>query len=143
MAQGKPHYKLTYFDIKGLGEPIRLLFAYVGQPYEDVRVTIEDWPKVKPSKGSPDWLGSPVNQSVAIRHAFRTGAAVGGGRQTADPHVGTDRPIDNFPGILKDTSNKPKSLDCDAEEMISVHEQHPSSARGTEFYEICSWRCIG
>ncbi|VDP35371.1 unnamed protein product [Soboliphyme baturini] len=53
MAQGKPHYKLTYFDIKGLGEPIRLLFAYVGQPYEDVRVTIEHWPKVKPSKDMP------------------------------------------------------------------------------------------
>ena len=33
-----PEYKLTYFDIKGLAEPIRLLFAYARVPYEDVRI---------------------------------------------------------------------------------------------------------
>lgn len=45
-----PKFKLFYFDIKALAEPIRLLFAYGGQEYEDVRVTSEEWPALKSSK---------------------------------------------------------------------------------------------
>jgi len=42
-----PTYKLKYFNGRGRGEPIRLIFAYAKVPYEDVRVPREDWPKVK------------------------------------------------------------------------------------------------
>lgn len=45
-----PTFKLSYFNFKGLGEPIRYLFAYAGQNYEDNRVSQEDWPTIKPSK---------------------------------------------------------------------------------------------
>jgi len=31
-------YKLTYFDLKGKGEAIRLAFVYLGVPFEDDRV---------------------------------------------------------------------------------------------------------
>jgi len=44
-----PHYKLYYFDIRGLGEPIRLLLNYVGQPYEEERLNLEEWPQHKSS----------------------------------------------------------------------------------------------
>lgn len=43
-------FKLRYFNIKGLAEPIRFVLAYVGQEYQDIRVTQEDWPAIKPSK---------------------------------------------------------------------------------------------
>jgi len=34
-------YKLIYFNVRGLGEPSRLLFAYAGVDYEDHRYKIE------------------------------------------------------------------------------------------------------
>ena len=42
--------KLTYFDGKGRGELSRLILAYGGQPWEDDRITFENWPELKPSK---------------------------------------------------------------------------------------------
>ena len=49
-----PVYKLTYFNLRYLGEPIRLMFTYAGVPFEDVRVDWLDWidkdKKLKESK---------------------------------------------------------------------------------------------
>ena len=66
-----PHYKLTYFPVKALGEPIRFLFSYGGVEFEDYRFDREDWPKLKPEMpfGQVPVLevdGKKVCQSVAI-----------------------------------------------------------------------------
>lgn len=45
-----PPYKLTYFDIMGLAEPIRLLLSYGNLEFEDCRVPRESWPNIKASK---------------------------------------------------------------------------------------------
>lgn len=45
-----PEYKVTYFNIKGLAEPLRYLLAYGNIDYEDVRVERENWPALKSSK---------------------------------------------------------------------------------------------
>ena len=41
---------LTYFQFRGLGEPIRLLFEDLGQPYEDRRIDLfsDAWPALSP-----------------------------------------------------------------------------------------------
>lgn len=45
----KHTYTLFYFNVKALAEPLRYLFAYGGIEYEDVRVTRDEWPALKPS----------------------------------------------------------------------------------------------
>ena len=50
------HYKLNYFNLRGRGEIIRLVFAATGQEYEDFRFEREEWPKYKslsPSEQCP------------------------------------------------------------------------------------------
>ncbi|KAL6736816.1 hypothetical protein Aduo_007123 [Ancylostoma duodenale] len=42
-------YKLTYFNGRGRAECARQLFALADQKYEDVRVTHEEFPKMKPN----------------------------------------------------------------------------------------------
>lgn len=44
-----PEVKVYYFQIKALGEPIRLLLAYGGQEFEDIRLTQADWSALKPT----------------------------------------------------------------------------------------------
>ncbi|KAI1704917.1 shK domain-like domain-containing protein [Ditylenchus destructor] len=43
-ARSTPEYKLWYFNLRGRGEAIRLLFHYLNEPFEDFRIlTFEDW----------------------------------------------------------------------------------------------------
>ena len=41
--------KLSYFNIEGLGEPIRLLFKLAHVEFEDHRFGFADWPALKPT----------------------------------------------------------------------------------------------
>ncbi|KPJ10578.1 Glutathione S-transferase 2 [Papilio machaon] len=43
-----PKVTVTYFNVKGLGEGIRMLLAYGGQEFEDIRVDKEQWAELKP-----------------------------------------------------------------------------------------------
>jgi glutathione S-transferase len=44
-----PSVKLTYFDIEGAAEPIRLALVLSGTPFEDERVAFQDWAALKPT----------------------------------------------------------------------------------------------
>ena len=41
-------YKLTYFDIKGAAEKVRLAFVLNGIPFEDERLQRAQWLELKP-----------------------------------------------------------------------------------------------
>ncbi len=42
-------YKLTYFNIEGVAEKIRLAFVLAGINFEDDRINSEDWAALKPT----------------------------------------------------------------------------------------------
>ena len=69
------HYKFNYFNLRGRGEIIRLIFVAAGQEFEDHRIEREDWPKFKPNApfGQVPYLevkdganSFALSQSVAI-----------------------------------------------------------------------------
>jgi glutathione S-transferase len=67
----KDTYTLFYFNVKALAEPLRYLFAYGGIEYEDVRVTRDEWPALKPTMpmGQMPVLevnGRRVHQSISM-----------------------------------------------------------------------------
>ena len=41
---------LTYFDIAGPAEPVRMALAMTGQPWEDKRISFSELPAIKPGK---------------------------------------------------------------------------------------------
>ncbi|KAL0132504.1 hypothetical protein PUN28_000328 [Cardiocondyla obscurior] len=78
-----PSYKLTYFPITALAEPIRFLFSYAGIEFVDERFDREDWPKLKPTMpfGKVPVIevdGKKIDQSVAIcRYLAKQGGLAG------------------------------------------------------------------
>ncbi|GMT12666.1 hypothetical protein PFISCL1PPCAC_5834, partial [Pristionchus fissidentatus] len=66
-----PTYKLSYFPGRGLGEVSRQMLHLSGTPFEDNRITMDDWPKHKESTpfGQMPVLtvdGKQIPQSFAI-----------------------------------------------------------------------------
>uniref|UniRef100_A0A182YLZ8 glutathione transferase n=1 Tax=Anopheles stephensi TaxID=30069 RepID=A0A182YLZ8_ANOST len=66
-----PDYKVYYFNVKALGEPLRFLLSYGNLPFDDVRITREEWPALKPTMpmGQMPVLevdGKRVHQSLAM-----------------------------------------------------------------------------
>jgi len=82
-AMSYPSIKLTYFDIEGAGEPVRLALTLAGIPFEDDRIKFPDWPAIKPTTpyGQVPLLyvgadGAPKTQSGAmLRYAGKLNAA--------------------------------------------------------------------
>lgn len=67
--------KLTYFDLNGRAEIIRLVLTWLGKEFEDVRIPRDKWPEIKPTSpfGQVPFIeidGKVYGQSVAIANYF-------------------------------------------------------------------------
>lgn len=84
-----PSYKLTYFDITGLAEIHRFLFAYGNIKYEDFRIQMDEWNALKPKTpfGKLPTLeidGVVYHQSLAIARYLAKIVGIGGKNDMED-----------------------------------------------------------
>ncbi|XP_077290879.1 glutathione S-transferase-like [Arctopsyche grandis] len=68
MAEGKPKYVLSYFNVKALAEPIRLLLSYGNIDFEDRRISKEDWPKFKASMPNGQMPVLQIGNKTTFQH---------------------------------------------------------------------------
>ncbi|KAK5639827.1 hypothetical protein RI129_010638 [Pyrocoelia pectoralis] len=66
-----PIYKLTYFNAMARVEPIRFLLSYGNIEFEDIRISQDDWSKIKPNMPFGqlplfEFDDFKANQSIAI-----------------------------------------------------------------------------
>ncbi|KAE9548485.1 hypothetical protein FO519_008301 [Halicephalobus sp. NKZ332] len=66
-------FKLEYLPCRYLGEPARLILAYSGHKFDDVRISPDEWKKIKSSKFYQTLPvltvdGKEIEQSTAIWH---------------------------------------------------------------------------
>ncbi|CAG9812050.1 unnamed protein product [Chironomus riparius] len=92
-------YKLYYFNIRGLAEPIRYLLKYGGTEFEDVRIERENWPDLKdtmPMKQMPvlEVDGKKYFQSIAISRFLATNYGLAG--KDAFESMEIDSVVDTF-----------------------------------------------
>jgi len=97
-----PKYTFTYFNVRGLGEPIRYMFKYVGEEFEDKRVDLEKgWGDVKkdyPYQTLPllTWGDKQLYQSFAIMRFLAKQFGLNGGDEFEDAK------IDEYADVMKD-----------------------------------------
>ncbi|CAA93086.1 Glutathione S-transferase 4 [Caenorhabditis elegans] len=94
-----PNYKLLYFDARALAEPIRIMFAMLNVPYEDYRVSVEEWSKLKPTTpfGQLPILqvdGEQFGQSMSITRYLARKFGLAG--KTAEEEAYADSIVDQY-----------------------------------------------
>ncbi|KAF6208056.1 hypothetical protein GE061_016506 [Apolygus lucorum] len=101
-----PTYKLTYFDFKGWGEPIRMFLSYMGVDFEDNRIPVEEWDTLKKTIpfGKLPFLeidGKTYYQSFAILRMLAKEIELAG------DNANEEYEIDFIAGTIKDTTTAP------------------------------------
>ncbi|XP_014255589.1 glutathione S-transferase-like [Cimex lectularius] len=100
-------YKLTYFNVKALGEPIRMILHYMGKDFEDERVSLEEWQKLKQRSpfGKLPTLevdGKVLHQSNAVCRYLAKEANLRGSNDWEDLQI--DIIVDTFQDFRKEVS---------------------------------------
>lgn len=140
------NYKLTYFPIRGIAEPIRLIFAYAGVNYEDIRVPFEEWPTKKsttPFRTMPilEVDGEVLGQSNAIARLLAKRFNLAGGDDVEQAKVDAlaDYVSDSRGGILGFMREKDEARKINLREeyfsttlpgFFEVFEEHLKKNRG-------------
>jgi len=113
-----PKYTLTYFNVRGMAEPIRYMFKYADQEFEDKRFDFEKgWGDVKndyPYKRLPmlSWGDKQLSQSLAIMRFLAKQLGLNGTDEFEDAK------LDEYADVMKDilTTMEPLWHSTDEEE---------------------------
>jgi len=128
-----PTFKLYYFNIRALAEPIRYLFAYGGVAYEDVRVEKADWPTLKSTMpmGQMPVLevdGQRVHQSIAIERYLAKRVGLAGANDWENLQ------IDSAVDTVNDLRQKIAAVHFEADEAIKLKKKETLITETVPFY---------
>ncbi|CAL2040713.1 unnamed protein product [Caenorhabditis brenneri] len=94
-----PTYKLSYFDVRALAEPARIIFALFDVPFEDHRVFVEEWTELK--KKTPfgqlpvlEVDGVEIGQSMSITRYLARKFGIAG--KTPEEEAHADSIVDQY-----------------------------------------------
>ncbi|XP_073978703.1 glutathione S-transferase-like isoform X2 [Rhodnius prolixus] len=112
-------YKLTYFNVKGVGEPIRMILSYAGKKFEDVRIEKDEWLQLKPKTpfGKLPILeidGKVLHQSAAICRYLGEEFGLGGSSKWENLQI--NMIADTIQDIKNIMSHFYRQLDAEARE---------------------------
>lgn len=114
-----PTYKLTYFNIRAIAEPIRYLLSYLGKEFDEVRIPREQWLTVKKSMpfGKIPTLeidGKVFHQSTAICRYLGNEAGLSG--ETPLENLEIDQIVGAISDLKEEVSKVVRSPDPDTKE---------------------------
>ncbi|CAD5214067.1 unnamed protein product [Bursaphelenchus okinawaensis] len=95
-------YRLQYFDVRGLGEGIRMIFQYEGVVFEDSRVTMDEWTEVKETARTGMLPQLTLDDRFQLAQSYAIGRFLG---KQFGLHGKTEWEaalIDQYSGFLKD-----------------------------------------
>jgi len=128
-----PQYKIIYFNVKALAEPMRFLLSYGNIDFEDVRIEKENWPALKPTMpmGQMPVLevdGKRAHQSLAItRYLAKLVGLVG-----AD--AWEDLEIDTVVDTINDFRMKIAVVSYENDEEVQAKKREPLDNEIIPFY---------
>jgi glutathione S-transferase len=70
------HYKLYYFNARGRAEPLRLIFAFAGHSFDDVRFERDHWPQYKNHSPTGQAPFLEVSENERLSSAQRQHSAI-------------------------------------------------------------------
>ncbi|XP_046969312.1 glutathione S-transferase 2-like [Vanessa cardui] len=117
-----PTHKVYYFQLKALGEGIRLLLAYADQEFEDCRVGKEEWPELK---SSMPFGQMPVLEIDGKQYAQSTAIARYLGRKygLAGKDIEEDFEIDQIIEFYNDIRIKASAIFHETDENVKARMQ--------------------
>ncbi|KAB0792278.1 hypothetical protein PPYR_14237 [Photinus pyralis] len=128
-----PPYKLTYFPVKALGEPIRFLLSYGKLEFEDFRFERENWPELKPKTPfgqAPvlEFNGVQAYQSIAICRYLAKQVKLMGANDLEDLE------IDSIVDTINDLRMKIALYSYEADEAVKATRKKPLFEETIPYY---------
>ncbi|XP_070498601.1 glutathione S-transferase-like [Chironomus tepperi] len=128
-----PEYKIQYFNVKALAEPLRFLLSYKNIPFDDVRIQKEDWPEIKktmPMGQMPimEVDGKRAHQSLAMARYLAKQVGLNGANDWEDLEI--DMAVDT----INDFRNKIGAVQYEADEEVQKKKRVTLDSEIIPFY---------